>query len=89
MLRSLSTVFLTLTLIFVISCAHERLRQNEVDPWLNARSGTKPPEIDVTPSLLNFRFGGSLPWWEGNSIQLQCPDPENLITLRLERSKRA
>jgi hypothetical protein len=44
-MRSFLTVFLNLSLIFVISCA---LIQNEIDPWLNTISGGKPPEIDVT-----------------------------------------
>jgi len=44
---------------------------------------------DIFPSLSTFQFGGSLPWWEGDRVQLQCPDPENVVTLKLERSKRA
>jgi uncharacterized repeat protein (TIGR04076 family) len=43
---------------------------------------------DIFPNLCTFQFGGSLPWWEGNSIELQCPDSYNLVTLRLEKSKR-
>jgi uncharacterized repeat protein (TIGR04076 family) len=43
---------------------------------------------DIFPSLQTFQFGGSLPWWEGDTIQLQCPDPVNLVTIQLERSKR-
>ena len=43
---------------------------------------------DVFPNLLAFQFGGNLPWWEGDTIELQCPDPYNLVTMKLERSKR-
>ncbi len=43
---------------------------------------------DIFPSLSTFQFGGSLPWWEGDTIQLQCPDSENLVTMKLERMKR-
>ena len=43
---------------------------------------------DIFPSLSTFQFGGSLPWWEGDTITLQCPDLENLVTLKLERSER-
>lgn len=43
---------------------------------------------DIFPSLSTFQFGGSLPWWEGDTIQLQCPDSYNLVTITLERSKR-
>lgn len=43
---------------------------------------------DIFPSLQTFQFGGSLPWWEGDTIPLQCPDSYNLVTLKLERTKR-
>ena len=43
---------------------------------------------DIFASLQTFQFGGNLPWWEGDVIQLQCPDRDNLVTLQLERSKR-
>jgi uncharacterized repeat protein (TIGR04076 family) len=44
---------------------------------------------DIFPSLSTFQFGGKLPWWSGDTIQVQCPDPYNLVTMKLERSKRA
>ncbi len=43
---------------------------------------------DIFPSLQVFQFGGSLPWWEGDTIQLQCPDLDNLVTIQLERFER-
>jgi len=43
---------------------------------------------NIFPNLLTFQFGGNLPWWEGDTIRVQCPDLRNLVTLRLERSKR-
>ncbi|MGD2270061.1 MAG: TIGR04076 family protein [Desulfobacterales bacterium] len=43
---------------------------------------------DIFPSLSTFQFGGSLPWWEGDSIYLQCPDSQNLVTIQLQRSMR-
>ena len=43
---------------------------------------------DIFPSLQTFQFGGKLPWWKGDVIQLQCPDRDNLVTLQLERFKR-
>ena len=46
-MRSVSTVFLTLSLIFLISCTHAVLKQDEIDPWLNTISGGQPPKIDV------------------------------------------
>lgn len=43
---------------------------------------------DIFPSLSTFQFGGSLPWWEGDTIRLQCPDPLNRVTIELVRSDR-
>lgn len=43
---------------------------------------------NIFPDLQAFQFGGDLPWWEGDTIQVQCPDPANLVTLKLERRKR-
>ena len=40
---------------------------------------------DIFPSLSAFQFGGDLPWWEGDTIQLECADKYNLVTLKLER----
>jgi uncharacterized repeat protein (TIGR04076 family) len=42
----------------------------------------------IFPNLETFQFGGSLPWWQGDTIQLQCPDPQNLVVLKLERRER-
>jgi uncharacterized repeat protein (TIGR04076 family) len=42
----------------------------------------------IFPNLQTFQFGGSMPWWQGDAIQLQCPDSRNLVTIKLERSKR-
>jgi uncharacterized repeat protein (TIGR04076 family) len=42
----------------------------------------------IFPNLQIFQFGGSMPWWLGDSIQQQCPDSHNLVTINLERSKR-
>jgi uncharacterized repeat protein (TIGR04076 family) len=43
---------------------------------------------DIFPSLSTFQFGGSLPWWEGDTIYLQCPDSHDLVTIQLHRSTR-
>jgi len=43
---------------------------------------------DIFPSLSTFQFGGTMPWWEGDTIELACPDPINLVTMKLTRSKR-
>jgi uncharacterized repeat protein (TIGR04076 family) len=43
---------------------------------------------NIFPSLYAFQFGANPPWWDGDTIQLGCPDG-NLVTLKLERSQRA
>jgi uncharacterized repeat protein (TIGR04076 family) len=43
---------------------------------------------DIFPNLMTFQFGGGLPWWQGDTIQVQCPDSYNLVTMKLTRSKR-
>ena len=42
----------------------------------------------IFPDLQTFQFGGNLPWWKGNAIEIECPDSHNLVTARLERSER-
>lgn len=43
---------------------------------------------DIFPDLQVLQFGGSMPWWESDAIEVTCPDPANQVTLRLERSQR-
>jgi uncharacterized repeat protein (TIGR04076 family) len=40
------------------------------------------------PDLQTFQFGGKLPWWEGDVLEVVCPDRGNQITVLLERSER-
>jgi len=40
---------------------------------------------DIFPSLQTFQFGGKLPWWKGDVIEVRCPDPFNLVTMKLEK----
>ncbi|HOG46995.1 MAG TPA: TIGR04076 family protein [Anaerolineae bacterium] len=42
----------------------------------------------IFPDLQTFQFGGTMPWWQGDAIEVTCPDPDNPVTLRLERSQR-
>ncbi len=44
---------------------------------------------DLFPTLMTFQFGGNLPWWDGDTIVAQCPDAENLVTIKLKREARA
>lgn len=43
---------------------------------------------NIFPTLSTFQFGGSCPWWQGDTVEVQCPDLQNLVTLKLDRSKR-
>jgi hypothetical protein len=70
-MRSFITVFLTLSLIFVISCASGALKQIEIDPWLNTISGSKPPEIDITGKWRDTQGSGFFAWGEGYLHQEQ------------------
>jgi hypothetical protein len=67
-MRKFFTVFLTLSLIFVISCA---IRQKEIDPWLSTISGGKPPEIDITGRWRDTQGSGFFTWGEGYLKQEQ------------------
>ncbi len=40
------------------------------------------------PSLQCFQFGGAMPWWQGDTVDVSCPDNDNLVTIRLERESR-
>lgn len=42
----------------------------------------------IYANLQTFQFGGKLPWWQGDTTQVQCPDSYNLVTLKLEREER-
>ncbi|HVN71531.1 MAG TPA: TIGR04076 family protein [Desulfomonilia bacterium] len=42
----------------------------------------------IFPSLQCFQFGGSMPWWQGDAIELGCPDADNLVTISLVRKPR-
>jgi len=43
---------------------------------------------DLFPTLSTFQFGGHYPWWQGDTIEVQCPDAGNLVTMKLQRTKR-
>ena len=74
-MKSLIIVFLTLSLIFVISCASRAVKQEETDPWhwLNTISGGKPPEMDITGKWHDAHAQGSywFGWGEGYLRQEQ------------------
>ena len=41
----------------------------------------------IFSSMQTFEYGGRMPWWQGNSIILKCPDPMNQISIQLEKSE--
>jgi len=43
---------------------------------------------DIFPALSTFQFGGSMPWWQGDTIEVGCPDSDNLVRMSLQRMKR-
>jgi hypothetical protein len=73
-MRALSIVFLTLSLILVISYTHGTAaqKQNEIDAWLDKISGGKPPEIDITGRWHDTQGSGMLTWGEGYLRQEQA-----------------
>ena len=42
----------------------------------------------IFPDLSTYQFGGTYPWLSGDTLEVACPDLENLVTLKLERSER-
>jgi uncharacterized repeat protein (TIGR04076 family) len=43
---------------------------------------------DLFPTLSVMQFGGKYPWGDPSSIELECPDRYNLLTVRLDRENR-
>jgi len=43
---------------------------------------------NIFPTLQTLQFGGSMPWWQANTVHVGCPDTQNQVTLKLERSDR-
>ena len=41
---------------------------------------------DIFPSLNVMQFGGKFPWGEANEMVLECPDRQNLVTIRIRRT---
>lgn len=39
----------------------------------------------IFADLQTFEFGGMLPWWNEDVIEVVCPDSDNQVVLRLER----
>jgi uncharacterized repeat protein (TIGR04076 family) len=37
------------------------------------------------PTILMLQFGGNVPWGPSDTVELQCPDTVNLLTVELKR----
>lgn len=37
------------------------------------------------PAILMLQFGGNVPWGASDTVELQCPDTLNLLTIELKR----
>jgi len=41
---------------------------------------------DIFPNLNVMQFGGAYPWGSADEMVLECPDRDNLVTLRIRRT---
>lgn len=41
---------------------------------------------DIFPNLSVMQFGGEYPWGSGDELTLECPDRQNVVTIRIRRS---
>ena len=39
------------------------------------------------PAILMLQFGGTVPWGPADTVELQCPDTLNLLTVELHRER--
>jgi uncharacterized repeat protein (TIGR04076 family) len=42
---------------------------------------------DIFPYLSVMQFDGKYPWWNKDTIEVECPDRYNTVSLRIERRK--
>jgi len=70
-MRSFITVFLTLSLIFVISSTSGAKQEDDPWLWLNKISGGEPPEVNVTGKWRDAQGTGLMTWGEGHLRQEQ------------------
>lgn len=41
---------------------------------------------DIFPNLNVMQFGGKYPWGDADEMVLECPDRQNLVTIRIRRT---
>jgi len=42
---------------------------------------------NIFPYLSVMQFGGKYPWWKRDTMEVECPDHYNAVSLRVERKK--
>jgi len=42
---------------------------------------------DIFPVLSVMQFDGKYPWWEKDSVDVECPDRYNVLSLKITRKK--
>jgi uncharacterized repeat protein (TIGR04076 family) len=42
---------------------------------------------NIFPNLNVMQFDGKYPWWEKDTIEVDCPDPTNTVSLKIEKKK--
>ena len=42
---------------------------------------------DIFPNILVLQFGGSFPWGDPDTLELECEDRVNAVTIELHREK--
>jgi len=42
---------------------------------------------DLFPYLTVMQFGGKYPWWDQDTIEVECPDRYNVVSLKVEKKK--
>ncbi len=64
-MKSLTVLFLALSLVIVISSVSKAAKEEDPWIWLNKISGGEPPEIDVNGKWRDTEGAGTFTWGEG------------------------
>lgn len=43
---------------------------------------------DIFPTISTLQFGGTYPWGDPDTVEVECPDRYNVLKAKLERVKR-
>ncbi len=70
-MKSLTILFLAISLIIVISSTSGAAKEEDLWIWLNKISGGEPPEVNVTGKWRDTEGTGTFTWGEGHLSQEQ------------------